>query len=244
VDDLTLRDRFWDLHVQPFVPVDENMLAVAPQFPLHSRADENILRVCGHRRRSYFDEASRLKEQEMLDDLLPQCPVHFSKSGPIALPNGLPDVDFLLADEDSATVLVAELKWLRKPHGWRERLERDEDFKKGLRQLSDINAFLAQNPSFLSDKGKLRRRLDQYTQVAFVLVARDHFSWPDADDSTVADYEVFKQRVSQAGSLSGLIGSLRSYDWLPVENTHFEVRFEHAAVNSVAVESEIFYRIP
>lgn len=244
VDDLTLRDRFWDLHVQPFVPVDEKMLAIAPQFPLHSRADENILRVCGHRRRSHFDEASRLKEQEMLDDLLPRCPVHFSPSGPIFLPNGLPDIDFLLADEDSATVLVAELKWLRKPHGWRERLERDEDFNKGLRQLSDIKAFLAQSPSFLSGKGKLRRRLDQYTQVAFVLVARDYFSWPDVDDSIVADYEVFKERVSQASSLAGLIHSLRTYDWLPVENTHFEVRFDTVGVNGVAVESEIFYRVP
>lgn len=244
VDDLTLRDRFWDLHVQPFVPVDENMLAVAPQFPLHSRPDENILRVCGHRRRSYFDEASRLKEQEMLDDLLPRCPKHFSPSGPISLPNGLPNIDFLLVDEDSATVLVAELKWLRKPHGWRERLERDEDFKKGLRQLSDIRGFLAQNLSYLSDRGKLTRRLDKYPQVAFVLVARDHFSWPNVDDSTVADYEVFKQRVSEAGSLPGLIDSLRSYDWLPVGNTHFEVRFDTAGVNGVAVESETFYRIP
>ena len=244
VDDLTLRDRFWDLHVQPFVPVDENMLAVAPQFPLHSRPDENILRVCGHRRRSYFDEASRLKEQEMLDDLLPRCPTHFSPSGPVSLPSGLPNLDFLLVDEDSATVLVAELKWLRKPHGWRERLERDEDFKKGLRQLSDIKAFLAQNPSFLSDKGKLTRRLDQYAQVAFIVVARDHFAWPDVRDYIVADYEVFKQRVSEAGSLSGFIDSLKSYDWLPVENTHFEVRFNPAGVNGVCVESEVFYRIP
>jgi hypothetical protein len=70
IDDLTVDDRFWDLHVQPFVPVGDDVLAVAPQFPLHSRADENILRVCDHRRRSYFDEVSGLKEQEMLDDLL------------------------------------------------------------------------------------------------------------------------------------------------------------------------------
>lgn len=30
IDDLTLSDRFWDLHVQPFVPVDGAALAVAP----------------------------------------------------------------------------------------------------------------------------------------------------------------------------------------------------------------------
>lgn len=131
VADLTVRDRFWDLHVQPFIPVDANMLAVAPQFPLHSRADETILRICGHARRRYFDEATRLKEQEMLDDLLPRCPERFSQYARISLPNGLPDIDLLLVDEDSRTVAVAELKWLRKPLGWRERIEREADFKNG-----------------------------------------------------------------------------------------------------------------
>ena len=243
VDDLTLADRFWDLHVQPFIPVDENMLAVAPQFPLHSRADENILRVCGHRRRSYFDDASLLKEQEMLDGLLPQCPKRFSSSGLISLPDGLPDIDLLLVDEDSSTVLVAELKWLRKPFGWRERIERDEDFKKGLRQLSEIKAFLAQSPGFLSSGGKLKRRLDEYAQVAFVLVARDHFLLPDPTNFIVVDYDVFKETISRSCSLSELISTLKKYDWLPVENTHFVVRFEPATANGVTVESEIFYRI-
>jgi hypothetical protein len=39
VEDLTLRDRYWDLHVGPFITVEDNILAIAPQFPLHSRAD-------------------------------------------------------------------------------------------------------------------------------------------------------------------------------------------------------------
>lgn len=103
---------------------------------------------------------------------------------------------------------------------------------------------MVQNPSFLSDRGKLKWRLDQYKTVAFILVARDHFSWPDAENSIVADYEVFKERVNQSGSLSGLIDSLASYDWLPEENRHFEVRLETAGVNGVAVESEIYYRVP
>jgi hypothetical protein len=243
VSDLTLRDRFWDLHVQPFFPVGGNMLAVAPQFPLYSRADENILRVCGHRRRSYFDEAGRLKEAEMRDDLLPACPARFLPRGRVSLPIGLPDVDFLLTDEDSRSVVVAELKWLSKPQGWHERVDRDSEFDKGLQQLSRIKGFLKQNPSFLSQKCILKRRWDEYAQVAFVLVARDHFSWPDTDDFIVSDYEVFKQRVNNAQSLSELIDGLKSYEWLPVEGAHFEVKFDPAGVCGVSIESEIFYRI-
>jgi hypothetical protein len=61
VGDLTLGSRYWDLHVHPFVPVDNDQLAAAPQFPLHTRADETLLRICGHLRPSYFSMAALQK---------------------------------------------------------------------------------------------------------------------------------------------------------------------------------------
>jgi len=103
---------------------------------------------------------------------------------------------------------------------------------------------LANNPSFLSERGRLAHRLDDYAQVAYLVVARDQFLWPDTPDLIVVDYEVFKERLIGADSLSELIGRLGTYDWMPVENTHFSVRFEPRTANGVTVESEIFYRIP
>ncbi len=244
VEDLTLRDRYWDLHVEPFITVGDNVLAIAPQFPLHSRADENILRVCNHRRESYFAEAAQMKEQEMLDDLLPQCPKNLSASIRISLPNQLPDIDLLLVDEEAKAVIVAELKWLRKPSSqWKERIHREEDFRKGSQQLSDIGTFLGENPDFLSARGKLQRPLNQYQEVAFVFVARDFFLWLDSHDLILADYEVFKEAVAKTADLAGLIDKLRAYEWLPVEGKHFRVAFDPVGLNGVTVESETFYRI-
>lgn len=99
---------------------------------------------------------------------------------------------------------------------------------------------MANNPSFLSDRGKLAHRLDDYPQVAFLVVARDHFLWPDSPDSIVVDYEVFKERLNGASNLADLMGSLETYDWLPVENVHFSVRVEARTANGVTVESEVF----
>lgn len=244
VEDLTLRDRYWDLHVEPFITVEDNILAIAPQFPLHSRADENILRVCNHRRQSYFAEAARMKEQEMLDDLLPRCPKSFSAGVRISLPDRLPDIDLLFVDEKAEAVIVAELKWLRKPSSqWKERIHREEDFEKGVQQLSDIRTFLRGNPGFLFARGKLKRPLDQYRQVAFVFVARDFFLWLDSTDLILADHEVFKQALAETTDLAELIDKLRAYDWLPVEGKHFRVSFDPVGLNGVALESEIFYRI-
>lgn len=242
--DLTLSDRLWDLHVHPFVQVNGEFLAVAPQFPLHARADENILRVCGHRRRSCFDQASRSKEQEVLDDLLAVCPQSFSPSILIHLRNDLPDIDLLLADEDSQAVMVVELKWLRKPSvEWKERIHRKEDFETGPQQLSDIRTFLTQHPEFLFRQGHLKGPLNEYREVAFALVARDYFLWPDEENVIVADYEIFKEALSRTASLQKLIEKLRTYDWLPVEGKDFRVVFERTAVNGVMIESETFYRI-
>jgi hypothetical protein len=53
VADLTFSIRHSvDLHVYPLISLggQNDTLALAPPFPLHSRHDENILRVCGVRR--------------------------------------------------------------------------------------------------------------------------------------------------------------------------------------------------
>jgi hypothetical protein len=147
-------------------------------------------------------------------------------------------------DEDSRAVVVAELKWLRKPSfDWKERIHREEDFRKGLRQLSDIRTFLAQNPGFLSRRGKLKSPLNEYQHVSFAFVARDYFLWPESDDFIMADYEIFKNAVSQITDLAEVIDKLRAYDWLPVEGKDFRVSFDPVGLNGVTLESEVFYRI-
>jgi hypothetical protein len=56
-----------DLHVYPDIALDarNETRAVAPPFPLHSRHDENILRVCSQRRQPIYDATSLEKEEEM-----------------------------------------------------------------------------------------------------------------------------------------------------------------------------------
>ena len=79
-------------------------------------------------------------------------------------------------------------------------------------------------------------------RLLFYSLARDHFLWPDCADLIVVDHEVFKERVSSAGSLLDLVSGLRTYDWLPVENRDFFVTFAARTANGVTAESEVFYR--
>lgn len=116
ISDLTFDfARSLDLHIHPFIPLDSAKLklAVAPHFPLHSRPDENILRVCSILRPDIFDATSLQKEPESLVELQKQCP-HRALQGRVPVPAPNPDIDLIIADEESSTVVVAELKWLRK----------------------------------------------------------------------------------------------------------------------------------
>ena len=60
------------------------------------------------------------------------------------------EIDVLLADEASSTVVLAELKWVRKPNRSLEQIARDEEIAKGVQQLQTIRNYAEKtHPDFL-----------------------------------------------------------------------------------------------
>ncbi len=142
VEFLTYNDRIKnnDIVYQPFVLVDENMLALAPHLILPSRPERNLISLIHKLRdKSYFD-LTNLREGIMQDELsfvigkLPYVVVAQNK----ALPDPLPDVDYAIWDKESNTILVCELKWLVEADSTSEILARIQDIEHGCKQISDI----------------------------------------------------------------------------------------------------------
>ena len=232
-----------DLHVYPFVPLGgaNDMLALAPPFPLHSRHDENVLRVCSQRRPLVYDVTSLEKQSEMLATAraVGSC---YGANGPVQLPNPVPDIDLLAADESSATVVIAELKWIRKPVRPAEIPDRDAEILKGIGQLDSISAFLAENLDYLRSRGLLERRLDQYEHVHYLLVARDHWRWIEPRDRVaIVEFEPFARTLERVASLRKAVGELLTYDWLPAEGRDFRIQNDRAEANGGTIESPVFY---
>jgi hypothetical protein len=232
-----------DLHVNPFIPLDgaNNLLALAPPFPLHSRHDENILRVCSQRRPQTYDVTSLEKESEMLAAARRVGRV-YGADGPVQLPNPIPDIDMFAADESCSTVVIAELKWIRKTVRPAEIPTRDADVLKGITQLDSIRAFLATNLDYLRSRGLLARRLDEYEHVHYLLVARDHWRWVEPRDGVaIVEFEAFARTLEHSNSLSQAVSDLLTYDWLPVEGRDFRIQYDRATANGVTLESPVFY---
>jgi hypothetical protein len=158
------------------------------------------------------------------------------------MPKPVPDIDLIVTDETASTIVIAELKWMRKTLRPVEMIERDREVLKGIRQLEQVCQFLMDNPDHLRAQGKLPRRLTDYEHVHYLLVARDHWLWVEpTDDIAILEFEAFSTALSRAENLHSAVGSLLSYEWLPVEGRDFTVQYERATANGVSIESEVFY---
>lgn len=136
-----------DIVYQPFVLIDENMLALAPHLILSSRPERNLVSLIHKLRdKSYFD-LTNLREGIMQDELslvidqLPNIVVAQNK----ALPDPLPDVDYAIWDKESNKVLVCELKWLIEADSTTEVFARSKDIEHGCNQISDILVYGQEN---------------------------------------------------------------------------------------------------
>jgi hypothetical protein len=236
--------RLPDLHVFPFVPLDEasQLLALAPQFILGSSPEDNILRTCSYLREKSYNSMSEDKAATMREDIL-RTLKSFRCEHSIPLPDGSTDVDLLVEDSQSSTVVIAELKWYRKPSTYRERLRADAEFEDGYkRQLATIRTYCRSHPNWLQNRGALTHSLSDYENVFFLLIGRDHWSWFNPqENAAVVEFEQFCLAVERNERLKEAIRELLTYDWLPVEGQDFYVQFDRGTVEGVGVESEVYY---
>lgn len=235
-----------DLHTQPMIPFDAdgNRLAVAPPFPLHSRHDENALSVCSERDPNVYSIASVAKETEMLAAIVARLR-HFTTRTAVKLPNGNPDIDLIVEDPRSSTVLFAELKWIRKPLKAFEIPARDADVRKGVKQQIRVQAFLQGNPGHLAKSGKMSAHLNTYANVYYLVVCRDHWTWVDPEnDIFTVEYSAFENCLRNSTDLKSALDRLLKYEWLPTEGRDFHIQFLQSKLNDVVVECELYFPGP
>jgi hypothetical protein len=226
--------------IHPFVQLDSSILAVAPQFPLASAVDDNILRSFSYKFNALFSAQNTDKEAVMRGRIL-DAASPFAISYAIELPSKTTEIDLLMSDETASTVVFAELKWSRKPNKTLERIDRDKDIAKGFKQLELIRDYTREQPAFLSKLGKLPKLLTSYENVHYLLIAWDHWYWNDPNDGiAIVSFDVFLPALKKYTNLQHLVVELLKYEWLPVEGRNFRVTYATSAVNGATFESPIF----
>lgn len=248
ISDLTFYSkRLPDLHLFPFVPLDNShsTLALAPHFVINSNLEQNILRVCSYLRPRSYDLLSNDKAAAMREEIVAKL-ARFNTHHSIDLPDRSTEIDLVVEDESSSTLLIAEMKWYRRPITYRERLKTHEQFLDGVnRQLATAKRFCRENPRFLQERHIIKRSLAEYDHVYYLLVGRDYWAWVEpADCTAVVDADQFLDAIERHQSLHSALSDLLLYQWLPVEGRDFHVRFDRAQIEGVSIETEVFYGGP
>ena len=228
--------------IHPFVPLDRHNqdLAVAPQFPLAANSEDNILRAFSYRDQAKFSGANTEKEALLRSRLL-AANNRFNMPDPVNLPDRSTNIDLIIEDPQSSTLVLAELKWIRKPVKTRERAERNAEVDKGVRQVQKVRNYARAHPDFLKTSRRLTRDVSSYANVYYLLIVADHWFWVDPEDSfAILDFQVFLTNFARSTNLQSTISDLLTYDWLPVEGVNFNVVFAPSSVNGAVIESPTF----
>jgi hypothetical protein len=233
-----------DLHIQPFVcSVDAKSLFLIPHFVPSSRPEENILRVCALARERCYKPIANEKEEEMRDSIMTKCPDRYRVFGPLMLPAPTPDIDMIIKDAKARTLLIGELKWLRKPTRVIDQPDKDAELDEGFRQLKEIRAFLAQHPTYLRERGIIEPS-ESDPNLSFALIARDHLSdTGHRNDLWITEFDALIWALNESADLTDCIRRLQALEWLPVEGRDFAVRFQSCGLAGVTIESEFFHHV-
>jgi hypothetical protein len=98
------------------------------------------------------------KEGEMREDVKENVPSRFTVMDPLKLHEPkLPDLDVAIEEAEDSTLLIGELKWLRKAVRALEYLDRDAELVEGFQQLLDVREFLEGSPDFLEERGVAKK---------------------------------------------------------------------------------------
>ena len=234
--------RAQDLQTLPIVPLADHssIVAIAPAFPLASNWEENILRVCSYSRPEVYSLTSVTKEEEMRDRLKDSARAPRMISGPFNIGKGIPDLDLILEDSEADAVVLAELKWPRRPYSPREILQRNSEIRKGIAQIKAIKSFLVANPAFLSDRGKMRKPLNEYSHIQFCVVSRDHLIPSDETGLPVYAYDVFEDRISGDMDTPSVLADLNGMNWLPTEGRDYKCEWIRSEAGGITVLTELF----
>jgi hypothetical protein len=232
-----------DFHLLPFVPLTERgtVLALAPFCSLSSNWEENVLRCLSRRDSDLYSSNNLTKEEEMRRPLVALTSGVRLMSGPHKLTKPTPDIDLLVQDLSANILIICELKWSRKPNGYKERRDRDAEVLKGFSQIEKIRHFIDANPEYLYKRGYTAWELSKFKSIHYCVVARDHIVESPARAIPIYGYDEFVSQLRETADTARFLKFMKDLEWLPREGSDFGVRFERHCVGRVAVESEIYY---
>lgn len=228
-----------DQALQPIVPLGAKRLAIAGIGFLSSNAERNLLTLQARLEPNLFDSQSSVFEVEMtrsLQSALAQRWERVAANRRFQLGETNEELDLLVCEPESRTVLVLELRWMLSPADPREvHTKRRTCYQKVDQVKRKVAAASANLPRLLRVAFDIALEpSDEWNVCGAVVVQGFGGALSQQEQIPVIPDWVFEAGVRKAPTLKCLAEWMKSLDWLPVEGRDFEVR-EKAELLSIKI---------
>lgn len=216
-----------DPALQPIVALGEGRIAIPCLLFLSSNYERNLLTLQARIDPPSFDKLSGLFEKNMVSGLLPLAKKRWpSTKENVTIRDGkeFEEIDLLIPDPESKTLLVCELRWMLQPGDPREVHNRKKVCREKVTQLErKIKWLNARKPIALQTLGLNTEDAAEWHYAGIVSI--DAFGGvlsPNAELPLLPN-TIFKQGLEKAYSLKEFVLWSKSLRWLPKEDEHFRV---------------------
>ncbi len=138
-----------DIIWQPLIKLCNGHYAIPPTLVTTCNYERNLICLINKVEQNSYSKLSNEKERIMVYEISEKLKkylnlkVVFNKK----LPDNLPDIDIIIYDIKSSTLLVGEMKWLLQPDSVKELCARNIDLVKGDNQIKLVKNYLENNLS-------------------------------------------------------------------------------------------------
>lgn len=232
----------------PLVKAEEEHILIAPNLIFNSLVEKNILDLINRKKiyQNYYNELSRHKENYVIEELIEEISEYKNLNIIInkELPNKYGEIDILLLDKESKSIIALEVKSLLKSGSVKEDLNRTKDIEKGLNQCKKINNYLLENrEEFIQEFFNIKNL--QIENVYSCVVTQNEIinTIMDYSIKVITKNDLYKVFKEFNGDLSRIIQFIESEKYFPKKNVDYKVAKNELVYAGYTFRMDVVYDI-
>lgn len=216
-----------DPALQPIISIGNGRIAIPCLLFLSSNYERNLLSLQARIESTAFNQMSELFEDSMVGELLQEISIRWPLSkGNVTIRDGqqFEEIDLLIADMESRTVLVGELRWMLQPGDPREVQNRKKVCLQKVEQLErKINWLRPRISAALKALGITAENVDEWEMEGVVVIDTFGGTLSRKDALPIMTKQIFGQGVNHCSSLRDFATWAQSLRWLPQVGVHYRI---------------------
>lgn len=227
-----------DPALQPIIPLGSGELIGIPCLLfLSSNCERNLLSLQARIESSTFNAMSALFEEAMVQDLLKEIARRWPLSkGNVKVRVGreFEEIDLLVPDPGTRTLLICELRWMLQPGDPREVYNRKQACWEKVDQLArKVQWLRARVAGALCTLGIELVSVDEWQVEGVVVIDTFGGTRSRQPQFPIMTARLFLQGIEKATSLRDFAAWSQSLNWLPQEHRHFRIVPQEVDLNSL-----------